>query len=201
MTIIEVNTIMMHHNFKLLGKILDPSLFSEYVANSSELPVVRRRYGSTFNHAEGPHWLTYQMIEGTTIGFLRNPDLHPALKQMVDIAIPIFEAMFQGRIPVNRAQISFTRNQGNVKLHTDEGSRTAAINIGLLNSASSRVGVIASDGETMNEFMIEDGYGYLLNTSAYHKVEGDPKVVRYLLSYEFIQVQFERLKDIIHGFD
>lgn len=149
------------------------------------LPEIIHEYGSGFDNipADVLCWMTYKLDSGQ-ISFSRNT--HLFCPEVVDYTVTYLNRLFNIRFLPER--VHFLRTNRSIGMHRDESGRKSCINIGLKNSNSAKTFI--SDGTEQNyenecqEFCVNDGSAYLLDTSKLHSVEGS-HINRYMITYGF----------------
>jgi hypothetical protein len=191
---------MSNKNFKLYGKVMDPTKFLKYIKESESFPLIYGKYEVNSAYPKDKNFTYWESYKGTDsdseIRFLRNKDLNPLMNEMSDEAVKIYDSIFKGKIKADREKIILLRTCGIIGMHTDN-RRESSFNIGLLNSLTAKVRVTNDFSKDLDVFQIDDGEACLLNTQSKHKVEGLEAFPRYLLSYDFDTEKFKELKEII----
>lgn len=181
----------MNPNIFELGRLINPVEYQEYIHVADLLDVIVHSYGTAMKIPEYPCMMEYRN-EGAMIGtisFSRHTYFHPVLKQMVDKVIDILTPIFPQKCPPNPLRVHILKTSGNIPIHMDESGRTTAINIGLHNSAGAvtNIGLTGCIRETFNEnnepIILQDGHGYIVNTSQWHSVSAINSNPRYLITY------------------
>lgn len=174
-----------------LGKLIDPEDFEKYINSANELETVLHNYGNPLPVKQEPFWLGYSRSDGAncSLSFTQNTYMHPLLLPMVDKIMEVLTPIFPENSPPNPNRIHLIRTVGNIVPHRDEAGRMCCINIGLYNSSSAttRIGndnTHSTFSTNYTDYILEDGYAYLVNTSRLHAVLG-PNIPRYLITYGF----------------
>jgi hypothetical protein len=173
-----------------LGKLIDPAEFTYYIEAAEQLETVVHGYGTKLSVPSEPCWMEYRN-EGNVLGsisFSRHTDNHPVLVKMVKRVAEILTSIFPENYPPEESRIHLIRTRGSVPIHKDEAGRLTCLNIGLKNSAEA-VTHMGSGGAREDFFKnctsttLQDGYGYLVNTSEFHSVSSVSDNPRYLITY------------------
>lgn len=183
-----------------IGKLIDPSEFSKYIEEAEKLEVFVHVYGQAFYIPEYPCWMEYKN-EGDQIGsisFTRNTYKHPVLSLMTNELVELFTPIFPKDNPPLQERWHFIKTTGNIVTHRDEAGRNACINIGVKNSSGaitrlSNDGIFENFENNNSEYIIKEGFGYLLNTHQWHSVESTSTEPRYLITYGF-GAKFDNLR-------
>lgn len=186
-----------------IGKIIDPSIYLNHIREAELLGTVIHRYGEPFVVPTTPCWMTYLSTdygETGSISFTRNTYSHPILKILVDDVISSLKNILPD-IPLRRDRVHLIRTLGTIPPHRDEAGRQCCINIGLKNSNLSITKVSLNNSHegfesNHEDHKIEDGVGYLLDTSNVHAVVGSPDIPRYIITYGF-GLPFYQLKSYL----
>ena len=175
-----------------LGEIINPNMFLEFVEEADKLEIVIHKYGQSLVNYNFPYWIQYNNEGNTqgTISFTRNTYSHPILRKMVDMIIEKLVPFFPKETPPNPLRVHLVKTTGSLPIHKDENGRTTCINIGLKNS-SGAITKISTDGHygmmlvNSKSIVVQDGYGYLMNTNQWHSVTSTNNFDRYLITYSF----------------
>ena len=179
-------------NLVSLGKLINPNDFQIYVDEAEKLETVIHKYGGDFVIPDYPCWMEYKN-EGSIIGsiaFTRHTFKHPVLSQMVNKVMEVLTPILPNNSPPSIERVHLIRTLGNIIPHRDEAGRYSCINIGVKNS-STAITKISNDGvyenfeNNHNSYIVEEGFGYLLNTNQIHAVDGKLDTPRYLITYGF----------------
>jgi len=185
-----------------LGKLLNPNEFHKYVKETNYFETVLHKYGTEVNVPDYPCWMKYN-YEGGEIGsisFTRNTMKNVVLREMIEKVGLLIDSITIDKFKPDLSRIHFIKTEGNIPPHKDEGNRMCCINIGIKNS-NSAVTKISNINSNINfyndcaDYVVEDGFGFLLNTNRYHAVTGDTNKPRYLITYGFSH-KFEDVKNI-----
>lgn len=182
-----------------IGKLINPIEFEDYLNAADLLPVIVHKYGTTIDIPDYPCWMKYtgELNVVGSISFSRHTFKHPLLKEMVDKVVDILTPIFTYKPQPERIHI--LKTEGSIVRHRDESGRMSCINIGIKNS-SIAITKISTDGnpstfeQNHTQHIIEEGYGYLLNTNQYHAVSCEVSTPRYLLTYGFGET-YDKIKD------
>jgi len=168
----------------------------ERIAN---LPLKFHSYGKPLPISPDPFWITYYSNRGS-ISFLR--DCSTFMPEFAEYTTE-FIREHTGLI-IEEDKINFIRTVGSYRPHIDT-SRSSAINIGLsgADNGITRIGFSDSYDDFVTkyeEYRIQDGSAYLVNTSNVHEVEADTKkTVRYLVTVA-VHEEFKSLETKIREF-
>lgn len=175
-----------------LGKLLNPADFEKYIAETNSFETVVHKYGTKFVVPDYPCWMEYRDEEGIigSISFTRNTLKNNILKEMCENVAVILDSITVDKFTPDPNRVHFIKTKGNILPHRDEAGRMCCINIGIKNSSSAvtKIGNIDSHVDFYNnctDYVIEDGFGFLVNTNKYHAVSGDMNKSRYLITYGF----------------
>lgn len=194
-------------NLISLGKLINPNDFQIYVDEAEKLETVVHKYGGDFVIPEYPCWMEYKN-EGSIIGsiaFTRHTFKHPILYKMVKQVVEILTPILPNNFPPVVERVHLIRTLGNIVPHRDEAGRYSCINIGVKNS-SNAITKISNDGvyenfdDNHSSYVVEEGFGYLLNTNQLHAVDGKLDIPRYLITYGF-GTKFDILNKMIRYTD
>jgi len=185
-----------------LGKLLDSKDFEKYIEETDKFETVVHKYGTKFVIPEYPCWMEYRVEAGVigSISFTRNTVKNPILYEMIEKVVWIIDSITIDKFKPDPNRIHLVKTKGSILPHRDEAGRMSCINIGIKNS-SSAVTKISNDDSKINfynnstDYIIEDGFGFLVNTNRYHAVSGDLNLSRYLITYGFGS-KFEETKTI-----
>lgn len=187
-----------------IGRLLEPIDFIKYINEAEKFETFVHKYGKEFVIPNYPCWMEYKNegdIEGS-ISFTRNTSKNLILSEMVDKVIKILTPLFPKGIDPMKERVHLIRTTGYIITHKDEAGRNTCINIGLKNS-SGAITKISNDGiyDTFelnhSEWIIKEGFGYLMNVNQWHAVESISPEPRYLITYGF-GTKFDILKDKIN---
>jgi hypothetical protein len=173
-----------------LGKLLDPSEFDKYIEETNSFETVLHKYGTKMVVPSYPCWMEYRDEKGIagSIGFTRNTIKNNVLYEMCEKVAKIIDNITIDEFKPDPNRVHFIKTLGSILPHRDESSRMCCINIGVKNS-NSAITKIAHQNTNVNNnstnYIIEDGFGFLVNTYNYHAVTGDRHTPRYLITYGF----------------
>lgn len=184
-----------------LGKLIDYHSFENYIKEVEVLPEIIHKYGKEFVVPDYPCWITY-LNEGNikgSISFTRHTYKHPILNKLCNDIIEILKSIFTNDISLIIERVHVVKTTGSIPIHRDEAGRISCINIGLKNASGAITHT--SVNQTKESFpynhqsiILENGYGYLVDTYQYHAVENLNDQPRYLITYGFGN-NFEFLKN------
>ena len=186
-----------------IGKLIEPIDFLKYITVIEKLETVVHKYGTEFQVPDYPCWMKYENegdIQGS-ISFTRHTYKHPELKEMVDTIYDKLATIFPKNMSPIKERIHIIKTEGDIVAHKDEAGRNTCINIGLQNS-SGAITKMSNDGLLKNfynnhtDYVIEEGYAYLVNVNRYHAVHSISDGPRYLITYGFAE-RFDDLKNTI----
>lgn len=174
-----------------LGKLIDPAEFDVYISEAEKLETVVHRYGSPFAVPDYPCWMQYKRERGVegSISFTRNTYKHPILNQMTEKVVDLLTPIFPEDMKPIRERVHFIKTLGSITPHRDEAGRMSCINIGIKDSSSALTQIGIDDlfetfEERHKDYVVREGYAYLLNTHVMHAVVGT-NIPRYLITYGF----------------
>lgn len=186
-------------SFKKLTKLIDASEFEKYIVAAEDLETIFHTYGNPQPVMSYTCWMEYKTKVGS-ISFTRNTANHPILKEMVEKVLTLLTPIFPADSPPHPLRLHIIKTVNSINPHTDEGGRLCCINIGLKDSSNAVVQV-SNDNcrETFltnhTDYIVEEGYAYLLNTANLHSVVGIDQP-RYLITYAFGNLYDEVLRGL-----
>jgi hypothetical protein len=187
---------------KELGRLIDPIEYERYIDAAETLETVEQIYGTPYRVPDYPCWMTYGV--GTSqgdIAFTRHTWKHEILTEFTDKVVGVFGQIFPSWLKPMKERVHIIRTTGSIPVHKDEGGRMSCLNVGLRNS-STAITRMSNDGIRENfesnhtDYMVKDGFGYLLNTNAFHSVISTFPGYRYLITYGFGE-EYSKLVDHI----
>lgn len=191
---------------KELGKLVNPADFDQYIDVAETLDTVGHIYGTPYRVPDYACWMTYSVSKKHgDIAFTRHTWKHEILSEFTDKVVDIFGQIFPSWIKPVKERVHIIRTNGSVPVHKDEGGRMSCLNVGLRNS-STAITRMTNDGIRENfennhtDYVVQEGYGYLLNTNAFHSVISDFPGHRYLITYGFGE-EYSKLVDYMKVID
>lgn len=188
-----------------IGKIIDDvNIYENFLLDLKNLKTVTQKYYEKMIIPSYPCWLQY-VNERNQIGSISITSSlykHKNLKNLTSIiAQKLNNLKIFKNIKFKNTRINFLRTSGTVAIHQDTGERNCAINIGLKNSnlASTKISldnVFENFDKNHETLIMNNGYGYLINTQTFHSVYHHDDQLRYLITYSFKE-SFEEIKNKI----
>jgi hypothetical protein len=175
-----------------LGKLLNPDEFDKYIEETNSFETSVHKYGTKFDIPDYPCWMEYrdERMSGSSIAFTRNTIKNKVLREMSEKVAVIIDNITVDQFKPDPSRVHFIKTIGSILPHKDEANRMCCINIGVKNSNSAvtKISNINSHVDFYNnctDYIIEDGFGFLVNTNNYHAVSGNKNTPRYLITYGF----------------
>lgn len=188
-----------------VGKLFNASQFQNLIYETKNLKTYIQKYNDEFKIYNDPCWITYENernIEGS-ISITTHLYKIESIVSILDKIASILNHSYLGKvIHFKKSKINIVKTIGDVAVHKDQGDRMSALNIGLYNSNSAITKFGLNDNlQDFNynneKLVVEDSYGYIINTLAFHSVSAYGKDERYLITYN-IKEPFENIKKIIN---
>lgn len=186
-------------NLGLILKNIDE--FKYIISDIEKLKIIVQSYFDGIDIPNEPSWIQYKDERGLkgsvsiTSLLYKDPTYLRITKNIAEI---LNDIGIIKNYKFKSTRVNFIQTQGMVGAHQDTGKRKCAINIGLSNSniATTRFSLdncLDNFDSVYESLIVEDGYGYLINTQTYHAVYHSKNLPRYLISYGFEQ-PFDEIK-------
>lgn len=109
------------------------------------------------------------------ISGLRNIYRH--FPQLVDSCVTMMGS--QTGLDFQPSNVVLIRTLGSIQMHKDLGAHRCKFNFGIRNSQAARTLLYDDNRRLLHAERLQDGVGYLLNSSMFHSVEADPGQTEY----------------------